>query len=318
MIPTLLSEEALKRICRQTQPEPRPDALAGCIGEALPGHHVTHLLTEENWYRIGGVVAADGTRIADSLEDWVAAESGGDLELLIGKHGDSGLLATAHAGRTHFFVAPTGDGPLDFLQIEVEEVAEIVDRPIFPADNLPESLEEVIDPLNPPPFEAKSLGRPVYQFRQAVLMSDLAGELTSEYTGDPGFRRFMRDWEESTAVESTRFCYQWVVTRQPYLTGTGDHVLAVRLLSPLVERAKNATPERLDPHRGLPEFMHDLGHRAGYPLAWFFLMIACRFLPYAAAAAVHRDLTGAGEGAGFLAERDMHVFGRWIEHPYYL
>ncbi len=313
-----LEPETLTNICIEVDPEPTPDRLMGRIGEAYPALRLRHVLTDSDWYRIGGVVRPDATPVADNLAEWVDRESEGSLETLLSRYGESGLMATAFIGRTHYFVAPTGDGAMDFDQIEVEEVEEVIERPLFSDSMLPDSLEDIIDPILTAHLEPQPLGASRYVFRRAVSMSDRVGELASEYTGDARFRRFLDDWEHASAVQASRFCYQFVVTEFPYLSDSGDHLHEVKLLSPLARLLPGLRAAGDQPSEALARRLREVDQAAGFPMAWYFLMISSRFMPITTVQAIHQDLERARGRFGFLAERDMKILGRWIANPYYL
>lgn len=117
-----------------TPPRPHHSALLQAANRMAPNCEFSHALTRGGWYRPGGVILPDGTRLADDIESWAEAEledCGGSMELLLERHAGAGLLATRQAGRTHYFVAPLGIGPAEFLQLEVEEVEEVLDRVLF-------------------------------------------------------------------------------------------------------------------------------------------------------------------------------------------
>lgn len=100
-------------------------------------------------YRLGGVVDAAGTHVADDLEKWAEAELAvrdDDLGALCDDYADSGLTATRLTGRTHYLVASTGPAAVDFIQIEIEELQEMACHALFDADHPPGSIEELVDP----------------------------------------------------------------------------------------------------------------------------------------------------------------------------
>ncbi len=88
-------------------PRPHHSALLEMANRICTGCDFRYALNRGGWYRPGGVIAADGTRISDNLEAWAKAElkiCGGDMQELVERHADSGLLVTRHSGRTHYFV----------------------------------------------------------------------------------------------------------------------------------------------------------------------------------------------------------------------
>jgi hypothetical protein len=139
-------------------PRPHHSTLHEAVARVLPGQSFRFALTRGGWYRPGGVIRPNGDRVTDDLEAWAEAEleaCDGDMDEFLDRHGQDGLYTTRHSGRTHYFVAPYGPGPADFLQLEVEELREVLDRHLVSPDAIPTDLEELTDPLNP-----ALLGRP--------------------------------------------------------------------------------------------------------------------------------------------------------------
>ena len=135
-----LDETTLRNLAEEIEaipPRPHHSALLEIANRIRPGCTFRYALNRGGWYRPGGLIAADGTRIAESLATWAKAElaaCGGDMHELVERHADSGLLVTRHTGRTHYFVAAYGPAPADFLQLEVEELQEVLDRKLINAD----------------------------------------------------------------------------------------------------------------------------------------------------------------------------------------
>ena len=75
------------------------------------------------------------------------------------------LYATRLVGSTHYLVAPAGENPADFLQLEIEELQEVRSHRLGEGD--PASLNELVDPAALPP-RPHPLGLPVYRFRRLL------------------------------------------------------------------------------------------------------------------------------------------------------
>jgi len=149
-------------------PRPHHSALLEIANRIRPGCAFRSALNRGGWYRSGGVIQADGTRIADNLESWARAEldaCDGDMAEFVERYAQRDLLVTRHTGRTHYFVATYGPAPVDFLQLEVEELHEVLDRKLLDADNPPDDLQELIEPIAPVVQEAQAIGAPRYRFR---------------------------------------------------------------------------------------------------------------------------------------------------------
>ena len=71
-----------------------PAVLAREIGALAPALGFREMLSRGGWYRLGGVVDANGTRVAEDVEQWVAGELAAhddDLGRLWDDYADSGL-----------------------------------------------------------------------------------------------------------------------------------------------------------------------------------------------------------------------------------
>lgn len=92
-----------------------------------------------------GVVNGAGERVADDIENWAETQLAAhddDLGQFFDTHVESGLQATRLIGKTHYLVAPLGEGAGDFLQVEVgKELQEVISHPLFREELPPASLE---------------------------------------------------------------------------------------------------------------------------------------------------------------------------------
>lgn len=320
--------ERLTAACADLDPQDGPEALIACLGESLPGLSFRLALTDPDWYRLGGLLDAEGRRLARSLEDWVEAESGGDVMTLLARHGGSGLMATSLNGKTRFLIADTGEGSLDFVQVEVEEVQERIDRELLPAGWMPETIEDVLDPMTYTPLAHSALGPPRYIFKAITFFSEVGVELISEYTGDQRFRRFLEEWEGSSAGRTIPLRERWVITQAPSVDCQGTHHSEVRPLSTRPELARRVAELAREAIAAAPEValpvslanqLHAIDRAAGHHLAWYFLAVATGQLPDRLMEALCRaHVEASRDGApGFLAESDRAVLERWIEEPYH-
>lgn len=313
-----IDEHRLAETCRAVAPEPGHPALVRAVRGLLPALEISRLPIEDEWYRLGGVVNEAGERVADDLEAWVEEESEGDVDILMARYGEAKYFATCLIGRTHYLLAPTGMGAMDFLQIEVEEAEEMFDHPLFDGRSLPDNLEDVIDPLDCRHDSRRALAPPRYALRRATLFAERVGELTSEFTGDPRFRRFLDEWGASSAGQAARFCDHWALTVFPYRDSFGDHKSEVKPLSP--HAGLVAGMERGDPQAGatLAESLHAIDREAGFPMAWYFLMLTRNYLPYKVIHAIHDTFSGRDGGYAVLPERDLAILEGWTRDPYHL
>ena len=76
---------AVVESCAKTAVSAGPGALVKALGNVLPDWKFRHALARGGWYRLGGVINAQGERISDNLEKWVEDaldERDGDLQQL--------------------------------------------------------------------------------------------------------------------------------------------------------------------------------------------------------------------------------------------
>ena len=150
-----LDETTLSNLARDIEaipPRPHHSGLLEIANRICPGCTFRYALNRGGWYRPGGLIDAKGVRIAESLGTWARIEldaCDGDMGELVERNADKGLLVTRHTGRTHYFVAAYGSAPSDFLQFEVEELQEVLDRKLIDNGKPPEDLQELIEPIAP-------------------------------------------------------------------------------------------------------------------------------------------------------------------------
>jgi hypothetical protein len=311
-----LDAESLSRICAATEPAPTPDLLIQAINAAAGAREFSLTFTDKGWYRVGGIVDAQGSRVAEDIEDWVKTEGGDDLIGLAALYADSGYIATAITGKTFYLSALTGPRALDFLQIEVEELHEVTDRELFDPDNVPDTIEDIIDPVSARAVERQEVAPPRYHFKQLIDFSAIGEELTSEFAGDPAFRRFLRDWEQSSAGDKKPFHKCWAVEVLPVLADVGEHKNKVRLLSPHADAVHTFDMSGRGSGGSIFKMLASLDREAGYPMAWYFLMLTKKFMSGAMLTAIREEITWSRRDMNFLEPRDRRILDSWIDAPY--
>jgi hypothetical protein len=254
------------------------------------------------------VVDLDGGRIADHIAEWAQAESDGDIDALMLKVQDLRYFVTRLNGQTHYLAVQTGPAAQDFIQIEVEQIQEVLDRCISDPDWLPDSIAEFVDPLDFPRLEPEPVGPSRLVFRRLIRVPDL---MASPDSG-PRLQRFLEDWDRSSAAE-TPFCDHWVLSIRGYRDRDGDDHLSAK---PVPIRATEipALPEG-EVARGarLANQIHGFDRVLGYPFAWYFHMLTSSKVSHKLAEAVHGDLMGAYD---YLPVKDIKILRDWYASPY--
>lgn len=305
--------EQLTRFCREADAQAGPQALVDGVNGLMPELDFHRVLTRGNWHRLGGVVDGAYGRISDNIVHWASEVSGGDVDELIAAYVDKGWFATQLSGKTHFFTASCGENPEDFIQIEIEELQEVLDRPLVERDWFPDSLEEFLDPLDYPRLEHEPIGQTYYQFRRITPVAELLRESRDSNQEGVNLRRFFQDWRQSSAFEGFPLCRHWVLALREYMDTDGEYRLKARPLSAFDEGLPD--PRKGEDLQGarLANAIHGYDRRLGYPFAWFFNMLSRQSANYALAQAVLRDQAGAYD---YLPARDLKILRAWEERPY--
>lgn len=273
------------------------------------------VLSRGGWYRLGGVFAGDGTRIADDLTRWGEAELArfdDDLHAFHDAYADQGLTATRLVGRTHYLVAVTGPGTGDFIQVEVEELQETASHALFDA-HVPASLEELFGaPVATPPLNTP-LSLPFFSYRRSVDIAGLMASIARQKPEAQPVHRFLDAWQASSAGATTHFSNHWVLAVRDYLDRYRQSILQATPVAAL-----NGSPPKFSSVYGakglaLAESLQRFDRQVGYPMAWFFHMLTTKCVPQAVAHAVIDDIQS---GFAYLPERDVGVLKHWLHRPF--
>lgn len=309
-------QQTLSREIDTLPPRPHHAALLEIVNRIRPGCTFRYALNRGGWYRPGGLIRADGQRFADAIEAW-AKESldacGGDMAELIERYEGSDLLVTRHSGRTHYFVAAYGPGPADFLQLEVEELQEVLDRKLFDAGDLPEDIQELLEPLQPQALEAQPVGAPRYRFRRVIDMRQSISRVTSAVGRDTGLPRLLNEWSHSSAAAHGHFSDHWIVALREHQDRYRNPVVSASLVS---RKARTLKPFQWNDTLSGPAMLAQLqafDRAAGYPAAWYFHLVAGTFTPPKVAYAIVRDLEA---GFSYLPDTEAALVKNWAVTPY--
>lgn len=309
----LAKPEQLALLCKDYPGKEPVGGLSEKIVTLMPGLHFNHVATRGNWHRLGGVVDAEYRPVSGNIAQWAEQVSGGDVEQLIAQYMDAGYFATRLAGQTHYISAPLGDAPEQFVQLEIEELCEVLDRPLIERDWFPESIEEFLDPLDYPRLNPEPIGQPYFQFRRITPVQRLLQEAPRENQALYNLKRFFEDWSLSSASESGPFCNHWALALREYIDSDGEHRLSAKPFSTFSETVNSLVGAGSLSGAELANLIHGYDRRVGYPFAWYFNMLGCKSENVAVAEAVLRDQMGAYD---YLPARDLKVLRQWEERPY--
>jgi hypothetical protein len=297
-------------------PRPHHSALLAAAGKLVSGCDFNYALTRGGWYRLGGVIRPDGTRLADDLENWAESELAacdGDMEVLLDRHAGDGLLATRQSGQTHYFVAPFGPKATDFVQLEIEELQELLDRQLIDPEHPPIDLPELTDPITPLKVEPQAVGRPHYQFRRITDMRQILARQAAPVGGQSSLARFMVEWERSSTGTRGHFCRHWIVAVREHQDRYRNTVISA---SPISLHGRKLKPFHWQPEaRGtdLSRQMLAFDRAAGYPSAWYFHMVAGALVPRDVVFGIAQDLAA---GFRYLPDGDIALLEQWLDSPY--
>ena len=306
---------AISEACVKAPVAAGPGTLTKELGKALPDWHFRHAFCRGGWYRLGGVVDGQGQKVADDLESWAEAalaDHDGDFGSLADAFAGQDLHATRLVGRTHYLVSPAGDGTSDFLQLEIEALQEVKGHRLFDDDELPGSLEELIDPrqTNDTP---QPLGLPTYHFRRLGHVGAFLGRMVAQGAEPAPIHRMMEDWGKSSAGNASAFYNHWVLAMREHLDRYQQPIFRAQPIATL-----DGDPPSFDATQGtsglaLQAALIAFDREAGYPMAWYFDMLAHKAVPHWVAQTVVED---ALAGFGYLPAKDVDVVRHWLHRPY--
>ncbi len=308
--------ESIAELCVRIPVAAGPAALARELAKLAPDLAFREVLARGGWYRLGGIVDGGGHQVASDIEHWAESELArfdDDFQLLAEEYAGKDLRATRLIGKTHYWVAATGRPAPDFLQLEIEEIQEMICQPLFAGDDLPSSLEELVDARDGCAEKPVPLGIPFYSLRRVTDIAEFLGRMRAQKPEPQPVHRFVDAWEMSSAGHAAQFSNQWVLAVREHLDRYRQPILAATPVAAIV-----GAPPRFDGGFGarglaLAGALQCFDKQAGYPMAWFFHMLTTKAVPHAVASVVVEDMQG---GFGYLPERDVQVVKDWLFKPY--
>lgn len=310
-----LNKDQIAELCRSALPDHTHRSLLSALSKLYPQIAFSAPLTLQGWYRIGGVVTASGERVTDDLVHWAYREGESDFLALLDYCRKKGLFATRIDGKVHYIVAPIGRQAQEYVQIEVEETQERLDRPLC-GDTVPQDIEEFVDPLvkTIPPQDGP-LGPPRYKLKRLTAVAELLSSMQTLGPGEDAVSRFMHDWNRSSAQHQHRFCHHWVLKLHSYIGRYDERCHSIAPRSSYSQSLPHL--ENIDSYRG-PQLANQIRHfdrKLGYPMAWYFHMLKRDQVPSHLVQAIIDDHE---RGFAYLPETDQRLVREWLERPYML
>jgi hypothetical protein len=306
---------AIVDTCSKVQVSNGPVALVKALSQALPEWKFRHALSRGGWYRLGGVVDAQGTRISDNLESWVENaldERDGDFSRLIDDFEGQTLYATRLVGQTHYLVASAGEETDAFLQLEIEDLQEMRVHQLFA--NEPGTLEELVDPRGGT-HQSQAIGLPFYTFRRLQHIGAFLKRMLAQKPEPAPIHRMMGDWAKSSAGHTSTWYNHWVIATREHLDRYHQPVFRAQAIATLAGEAPDFTGTPGHSGLQLHEALSHFDRETGYPMAWYFHMLTSKAVPHWVAQAVLEDSLA---GFAYLPQRDVDVVRSWLHQPYSL
>ncbi len=311
-----LDGQQLAKICKQTLPDQDDELLLAKLQSLNPDYPIRLAKTDEEWYRLGGIVDMKGNRIANDLVEWTERTyigCGKNLQTLIEHAQAQQLIATSQTGTTLHFVMRTGSKAEQFIQIDIDKIHEKSDRLLVSDHNPPEDLEEFIDPLNPDYLEAFSIGAARYSYRRKTDVAVFMDEINKHHIDEHPVQRFMDDWNRSSALQNAALSDDWIVRPFRHTGRFGEQIINVELIN---TQQKNMP--QLDDINGkkgvsLHSLLTRFDRQAGYSFAWYFYMVKGKLVSPQSGVAVFKDISG---DFSYLPERDVAILKDWVNTPY--
>lgn len=307
----------LTNTCASVAITPGHEALLKKIRAIYPELNFTHVLTRGGWHRAGGVISEAGERITHNIRVWMEIEFDNNVDTVVEKYANSGCIATRLYGKTHYFVAQTGESAEEFMQLEVEELQEVKDHLLISETELPDDLDDIVEPLNADMVEKDNVTEAYYLYRRITDIADYLQEMQSHHMGTGkdvvAIQRFLQDWEASSANESGPFCHHWVLSLREFNDAYGEPVMQAKPISTFSNGLSLIKLKSDDRGSKLATIIHTFDREIGYPMAWYFFMLSHKEVPHKLAEAIHSDLMGA---YAYLPAKDLKVVNNWSSAPY--
>lgn len=310
----VLDQDQIAKICRNAFPDRAHRSLLTALGSLYPQIPFSVAWSQEGWYRTGGVVTANGNKITDDLVHWAYREGENDFAGLLEYCRKAALFATRIDGKVHYIVAPIGPQAQDFIQIEVEETQELLDRPLY-GESVPVDIEDFIDPVTQPTEQNRPLGAPRYKLKRMTIMADLLMSLHERNMLAEPLWRFLQDWDRSSAAHHHRFCHHWVLELHSYIGRYDEPCYSITARSCYRHSIPHLEDVAAFQGSRLANQIRHFDRTIGYPMAWYFYLLkrdhVSSDLPKTVLEDHHR-------GYAYLPDTDQQLIQDWLTQPYIL
>lgn len=304
-----LAENA-RQTCQTVRPVPGHGPLLDAIAH-LGGPDLTPRASRGGWYRPGRILDADNQVIAEDALAWLEqawSDAEENIDLMMETISRTPCIITRVTGITHYFVAPYGDRPTEFIQLEVEELQEVKSHAF---DELPAEIESIESMLESPAgITSTPLGKSHYAFRRVADIAEQTGRMGATSASPPPLLRFLDEWSASSAGRQRHFSDHWVLSLSEHL----DRFRQPRVsASPFAAHPLRWTGAETLEKLELAQALHQYDQTTGYGFSWYFQMVSGYKVPRSLAPRVHADLIS---NMAYLPERDAAIIAQWVAEPY--
>ncbi len=309
--------QLLNRLCKETLAGAGDGVLVDRLQKTYPEYPLRIARLGHEWYRLGGLIKADGTRIAQDVNEWAERtfiECGQNFNTLLDYCEEENFLVTQHSGVSLYLVAQIGPRAEDFVQIEVDRTQELANRYLIDANNPPDDLEELVDPLNPVGVEPFAVGASRYSYRRKTDVALFMQELGRHRADLHPAQRFMEDWNSSSAGRRKVFCEVWSLRLFQHVGRHGEQIMNVEIVHNRVKEIPRLEGADGKKGKALATLISRFDSQAGFPFAWYFYMLRGLVSPHVGEA-VQQDLS---KDYAYLPDRDAAVLKHWAAAPYCL
>lgn len=169
------------------------------------------------------------------------------------------------------------------------------------------------DPVTPVPVQAQAVDRPRYRFRRLTDVRQALARQPAPIGEQSGLGRFMAEWSLSSAGAQGHFCDHWIVAVREHLDRFRNPMLNATPISRHGRKLKSFHWHPETRGTALSGELHAFDRAAGYPLAWYFHLVAGGLTPHAVVYGIAEDLRADFR---YLPEGDMAILEHWLMQPY--
>lgn len=296
----------------EVHPRPHHTGLIQQLEELLPGVRFHYQLTRSGWYRPGGLISPIGEVITRDIESWLDQQEAHaeDFETLVAELEPLKLKVFNLNGSTHFFTVSSGPRPQDGWQLEIEELQEVLSRPLITEELIPEDMADLLTPLEADNLEPQPISWPVYRFSCLRPIS----ELFSRSVNQSDLQRFFDEWQQITQ-NSISFDRHWFFQISENLSRFKVAELRLQPRNIKADKLRLMPWDLTAPPSALSAQIRCFDKAAGFAGAWFLNMVAGNLVPRELPARLQRDWQ---DEYRYLPESMMALIRNWLHRPYTL